>query len=304
MASTTLTNPTLVRRGINKIFEQFQTDNPAIYPKFVNSQIMDCKEAFERYMGVSNLGLLQATPEGDAVTIDNIKSPFSLDVYPEAFRLGYSVTKQLLASDVYKKINKGAEMLALSRQQTREVKAHSVLNLGFATPAAGGPQTLDNVALFSNAHPRSNGTTDTNVPSTATALSYTSLSNAMAAVGRQKQWRDGIPNIYTGDFILLVSPENVFTAKTLADSVDRPDTSDRAKNVIANRIQVVVSPWLTDPNNWFLLPTKKSPIMLMERIKWTIEHYYDESRWVDTVQGGEEIKFFAAEWLNTYGVAV
>ncbi len=71
--------------------------------------------------------------------------------------------------------------------------------------------------------------------------------------------------------LLVVPPDLQWTAMELLESTYWPEegaTTERmASNVLKGKLDLIVSPYLTDPDNWFVLSTKGvvKPIILQSR---------------------------------------
>jgi len=140
--------------------------------------------------------------------------------------------------------------LARAMAYTKQVKAASVVNNGFSANYVGG----DGVALFSTAHPLTNGGTNSNRPATGADLNETSLE---AAVIQIAAWTDekGLL-IAAKPRKLLVPPSLMFVATRLLETSLRVGTTDNDINALKNNGSIpegyAVNHFLTDANGWYL----------------------------------------------------
>jgi hypothetical protein len=140
---------------------------------------------------------------------------------------------------------------------TKQVKAASVLNTGFAGTALGG----DGVSLFGNnssgtrvGHPLVGGGVNFNSPTTGVDLNETSLENATIQIAA---WVDERGLLIAAKPVKLVIPPSLmFVAKRLLDTELRVGTADNDINALKQMGTIsggyTVNNFLTDTNAWFL----------------------------------------------------
>ena len=139
--------------------------------------------------------------------------------------------------------------------------------LVFETLAAGfTAKCHDGQPLFSASHPGDGGT-QSNLG--ASALSYESLAAAVTGMMKIKDDRGNIAGIKPD--VLVVPADLQWTAMELLESNYYPHEGTTTARVSANalkgKLDIIVSPYLTDTNNWFLLDTSRAvkPIILQSR---------------------------------------
>jgi len=201
----------------------------------------------------AGLGDFQEKPEGQAITESDPIAGAEQVLTHIRRALAYSVTQEMFDHDQFDEIRGLEQDLQLSGDDDLEVRGHLLLNSGFGTTNDGSflSTGYDSLALFSTAHTRlDGGATQRNRPSTDASLSWTSLAD-----GRQQfqLWRDNRgKRIISIPQLLIVTPQDELTAMELMKSQLKPGTSNNEINAIAGDFDLLVTPFLTDSNSWFL----------------------------------------------------
>lgn len=301
MAQGISTAPALARVGLLRIVDQFASEWPHQFTTLVGREL-DSDQDFERIVGFSDFANPGITNEGTTVAFDVLTAPFQVDVKPQMRTLGFEVTMQAKYTDLYKKMSKPevGKALGLSFMHAKEQSAANMLNLGFNTPATGGTQTLDGKALFANDHPLEVGT-GTNVPGSSLALSASGLEQAIQEVNQQKSHKGKI-HFFTGKFKLIVPGAMEMAAYRIVNSTLVSGASLNDVNPLKSRVEVIPNYFLTDPNNWYLLPEgDANPLTRLNRIPFFVKESFDERNLVHVFVAGQEWKDFANGWRSTWG---
>jgi hypothetical protein len=242
-----------VDKVIRGILKDALKENPAIFPKYYNSQNSDRK--FERRMTLTPMGDVPEKPEGQLYTLDLIRPAWQKDFTHVEFGMGFEVTETALEDDQYDQLNRSGEWLAFSARYVQELRAAVPLNNGFTTELTGNGQPL-----FSATQPLAGGGTARNKLSPAADLSFVSLSQAMIDTQMQTKIESGQLVAPIKGWILLVPPALEFTAYQIVNSAGLPGSADNDKNPLATlrSIQIVVNPHIVDQDAWFLIPSQKS----------------------------------------------
>jgi phage major head subunit gpT-like protein len=161
---------------------------------------------------------------------------------------GFAVRRKLVDDEKYGVISNQASQLGLAFGRTVMRSMHSTFNnaTSTATPYVGG----DGVALCSNSHPLSPEDADTQDNLGTTALSVDAM---IAAEQAMMGFTDskGNPMVVVPD-TLIVPLGLKATAETIVGSPLRSGVGNNDANTLSG-YKVVVSPYLTDSNNWFLV---------------------------------------------------
>jgi hypothetical protein len=140
--------------------------------------------------------------------------------------------------------------LARAMAYTKQTKAASLLNTGFATFQSG-----DGVTLFNASHPTVGGTLNSNRPSVAADLNETSLEQAVIDIAGYTDERGLL--IAARPRKLVVPPSLMFVATRLLETELRTATADNDLNAIKSNGSIPegyrVNHYLTDTDAWFLI---------------------------------------------------
>ena len=202
--------------------------------------------------------------EGSAIAYDNAQEAFTARYNHETIALGFSITEEAVEDNLYDSLSaRYTKALARAMAYTKQVKAASVVNNGFSASYVGG----DGVALFSTAHPLTNGGTNSNRPATGADLNETSLE---AAVIQIAAWTDerGLL-IAAKPRKLIIPPALMFVATRLLETSLRVGTTDNDINALKNNGSIpegyTVNHFLTDTNGWYLTTDVPNGLKHFER---------------------------------------
>lgn len=210
------------------------------------------KRAYEESRYFTGLGLIPKKPEGTPIAYDDpIQGPVKRWVH-DTHALGVRITEEMIEDALYPDIptemGQLTKELGRSASETIEVLVHDLYN--GTTKTAG-----DGNAVFYNTHPKLGGGTYSNLLTPAADLAAASLRQAIQNLeqttddrGKQQQIKPRI---------LLVPPALEWTARELLNSAHDPESANNAINPLQSRsLQLLVDPYLTDEDAWFLLPEK------------------------------------------------
>jgi phage major head subunit gpT-like protein len=157
-----------------------------------------------------------------------------------------SVERKLIDDDDYNKISQRARLLGIAADRTRYNHAASMFNQAFSATRLGG----DGKALCATDHPYSPGSSSTQSNKGTSVLSHDAVVETRKAMMQFKDSR-GNPILVNPD-TLLVPVDLMDTAQTIVNSQNRSGTANNDANTLRG-YRVVVSRYLTDNNNWFLI---------------------------------------------------
>lgn len=173
-----------------------------------------------------------------------------------------AVDRAALEDDEYGQIKLRVQSLADEARRHQDELVFGVLKDGFANLCHDGQYFFDT--------DHSEGDSGTQSNKGASALAATSLQAAFTAMMKFKDDK-GKPMGIVPD-TLVVPADLKWTAMELLESVYASDTAtgktDTRKNVLSGALSLVVSPYLTDSNDWFLLCTKRivKPVIFQSRV--------------------------------------
>ena len=222
------------------------------------------ERSFEEETKLSGFSAAPVKNEGSAIAYDNAQEAFTARYNHETIALGFSITEEAVEDNLYDSLSaRYTKALARAMAYTKQVKAASVVNNGFSASYVGG----DGVALFSTAHPLTNGGTNSNRPATGADLNETSLE---AAVIQIAAWTDerGLL-IAAKPRKLIIPPALMFVATRLLETSLRVGTTDNDINALKNNGSIpegyTVNHFLTDTNGWYLTTDVPNGLKHFER---------------------------------------
>ena len=222
------------------------------------------ERSFEEETKLSGFSAAPVKNEGSAIAYDNAQEAFTARYNHETIALGFSITEEAVEDNLYDSLSaRYTKALARAMAYTKQVKAASVVNNGLSASYVGG----DGVALFSTAHPLTNGGTNSNRPATGADLNETSLE---AAVIQIAAWTDerGLL-IAAKPRKLIIPPALMFVATRLLETSLRVGTTDNDINALKNNGSIpegyTVNHFLTDSNGWYLTTDVPNGLKHFER---------------------------------------
>lgn len=244
----------LLEPKLSNIWNEAYPARPVEYTSFVN--IRESKKAKVTDYKMSDFGPLRLKGEGDAVIYDDPLFGGEKEYVPVRFAEGYKITQEMIDHELYGQVEKFEKALIKSAIDLQEVTAALLLNNGFGTTNADGFSAagFDNLALFSTAHTRlDGGATLRNRPSTDADLGITSLQAAIIDFHTQNLDERGRPQLIRPK-LLIVNPQDIFTARELLQSEFKPGTANNEVNAIREEgLTFMVSHYLTDADSWYII---------------------------------------------------
>jgi hypothetical protein len=243
----------LLEPKLSKIwYEAFETW-PFKYTAFVN--VRNTQKATVTDWKMTDFGPLVLKAEGQPITYDDPIFGDEKRYQPVRLALGYKITQEMRDHELYGITERLEKGLMRSAVHDLETRCHLLLNNGFGTTDADGFSStgFDALGLFSTAHTRLDGGTNfQNRPSTDADLSVTSLQQAVKDMDALVDDR-GRPAFIQAK-LLLIHPDEKFTARELLQSEYKPNTANNEVNALQDEgMSFMVSPYLTDTDAWFLI---------------------------------------------------
>ena len=256
MAHLTASTPALGRPGIEKIVQMYPTQSDAYFQQLAGETINTALRFITVYTE-GDFGYADVINEGTPMTFDDWTIPYTFNVTPKIRVLGWEATREGQESDQYGLYAKSATKLRYGLVKTMERNVADIFNN--ATSTSAPYITPDAAAFISTAHLYEDGTT-ANRPTTDIAFGALALEQALQELMAQLGHR-GDPMPQDGPFTLVVPTELAGVAHRVVEASGMAQTAYlNEPNALVKkaRISVHVNPWLTDTNNWFLIPTEKS----------------------------------------------
>lgn len=171
-----------------------------------------------------------------------------------------AIERAAIEDDKYGAIKLRVQSLAREAKRHIDELVVTLLKNGFTTTCYDGQYFFDT--------DHSEGESGTQSNKGTAALSAASLQAAITAMMKFKDDRGRLLGVSPD--LLVVPPDLQWTAMELLESTYWPgQQSDNkiASNVLKGKLDILVSPYLTDSNDWFVLSTKGvvKPILLQSR---------------------------------------
>lgn len=219
------------------------------------------KRAYEESAYFTGLGLLPEKPEGEGIKYDDpIQGPTKRWTH-RTYALGTRITEEIIEDALYPDIPTSmsdmTKELGHSARETIEILVHDLFN--GTTKTAG-----DGNSVFNDTHTKLGGGTYSNLLTPSADLSATSLRQSIENIenttddrGKQQVIRPKI---------LMVSTADEWTARELLNSTYDPESANNAINPLQSRnLQLLVNPYLTDTDAFFLIAEKNPAITFLRR---------------------------------------
>ena len=188
--------------------------------------------------------------------------PHDYSIKNKTWEASIAIERAALEDDQYGQIKLRTQGLAEEAKRHQDELVFSLLKDGFANLCYDGQYFFDTDHAEGDSGTQSNKGTS--------ALSASSLQAAFTAIMKFKDDK-GKPMGIVPD-TLVVPPDLKWTAMELLESVYAPETAagktETRKNVLSGALDLIVSPYMSDSNDWFLLCTKRivKPIIFQSRI--------------------------------------
>jgi phage major head subunit gpT-like protein len=168
---------------------------------------------------------------------------------------GMAVERKLIDDEEYGVMSQRTQLFGLAFDRKIYKDAASVFNNAFSSSYLGG----DNKALCASDHPYSptNASTQSNVGTTA--LSYDAVLATERLMMGMVDSRGNALEVMPDTILVPVALKE--TALTIVNSPLKPGTPNNDANA-AGGYRVVVSRYLTDANNWFLIDSRLAKLYL------------------------------------------
>jgi hypothetical protein len=242
----------LLEPKLSNIWHDAYPSHPVEWTSYLNTRTT--KKATITDFKLTDFGVLRLKGEGENIIYDDPIFGGTVTYSPVRFALGYKITQEMIDHELYGQVDKFERALIKSAVDLQEVTAALTLNNAFATTNADGfgATGFDGLQLCSTAHTRlDGGTTFRNRPSTDVDLSVTGLQNATIDIDNLKDDR-GRP-VFVRPRLLVISPEDRFTAKEILESEYKPGTANNEVNALRDLgLSFMVSHYKTDTDAWFM----------------------------------------------------
>lgn len=243
---------TLLEPKLSEIWFEVYPTYPLEYTRYLN--VKSTQKATITDYKMTDFGPLRLKAEGANVGYDDPIGEITKQAQPVRFALGYKITDEAKKHELYGMFDKIEGSLMKSAVDGQETIGALFMNNGFGTTNADGFSAtgFDGLQCFSTAHTRlDGGATQRNRPSTDADLGVTALQQAVIDF---ENWKDdrGRPAMIRPK-LMIISPEDKFTARELLGSEYKPGTANNEINALRDEgLSFMVSHYKTDTDAWFL----------------------------------------------------
>lgn len=250
------------------------TEHPTVYDKIFN--VKSSTRKTEYVSAVSGLAMPNSKAEGNDIEYDDPKQLYDGSVTHVSYAQGVRITKEAMDDDEYNVFSRLPSAMGRGFAQRVETEAANCFNNGFTTFTGA-----DGVAMFATTHPKNPDeatTYITNTPAAAADLSVASLKAALTAFENMTDER-GLKFAQKAK-MLIVPSDLKWTAMEILESALEPYVAENTKNVLANGLELVVWPYLTDADTFFLASDKANHTLnFWWRTKFTVKKDSDFNSW-------------------------
>lgn len=251
-----------LKPGVQKAFGLSYPEWPKFYERMFD--VMNVDERYAEDFIVRGLGLMSRKDEATAVTYDSMSQGWKKVYTQTAYGTGFIVSREMVEDGHAIKIaSEGAAEMKRSGLQTMENLAAQVYNRAFNSSYVGG----DGKELCATDHPIYAGGTYNNELDTAADFCEAALEQCDLDIGDFVNER-GLKAYYTAKD-LIVPKALKFEVERVLKSIGRVGVTDndinaiRSMNVIPG--SVIVNPWLTDDDAYFIRTTCKNGLKMLIR---------------------------------------
>lgn len=262
-----------------------------VYPQYFNGLTSD--GAYEIAAAFSGLTTAVAKQEGADFTMDAPVQRYSYMLTHGEIGLAFKVTHVMKSDDKLRMVDKWAMGLGRAGVEKMCVDHANILNRAFNNTYTYG----DGKELCATDHPLAGGTAQ-NELSTPADLSTSSLNEALYTMKRTVDHRGKIAPLTP--IRMLVPPEQERLAFQLNGSELEPSTTDNQANFFRGKFQVIVDPYFTDPDAWFLQAALHG-LVSYEREALNFGTYIEESSRSQVYWCLARYSVGAEEWRGIFG---
>lgn len=187
----------------------------------------------------SGLSQFVQTGENQPVTYEDRTQGYDVTYRFLKWAKAISISKEMWDDDRFGVMKRGTQDLARSKQRTKDHIGADIFNYGFTAGGGGrSPFTAgDNVALFSTAHPRTDGGANQSNYTTAD-FNESSLETALVTMRATLDDKGELQGVNPDT--LIIAPALEKEARILLDSTGRVGTANNDTNPYNGRLKIVV----------------------------------------------------------------
>jgi hypothetical protein len=239
----------LLRIDFRRVYYENGDERPREYPLWCNVDDMEWTPQTDKQMaGLTSMG---EKPVGERFRVDNPLLGGTKDWTPRPYGKAVELTFEGWRDENYGTMETLVAEMAKAGREREEIDAHSALNNAFDTTYAG---FTSGEALIGD-HVGQDGVTRRNAPTVAVGFSVTGIQQMILHFHTLTNERGR--RMRMAPSMLIIHPNNLFTAREILGSGSKPFTTDNEMNsLIAEDLTYLAGHYLTSLTAWFGLASK------------------------------------------------
>lgn len=278
--------------GLSNIFYDSYKERAPEWSRYLNTR--NSTRNFEEDLEMAAFGSAPQKTEGNPTQFQLPVQGTKRRYTHLSYGLGFRVTAEMMADDLYGPMRKASKGLGRSFRNTKEQVCANVLNLGTGTETG-----FKTEVLFTNSHTLLRGGTSSNKLGTDADLSQAGLESAIINIDNQLT-EEGFPTMFIPK-LLICGPDLQMIAEELLLSPMRPDTANNAINPLHRRgMEYMVSHYLTDADSWFIV-CDEHDLSCFKRSALMFQAGDDFDTGDAKFKGFERFSVGHSDWRGTFG---
>lgn len=266
MISTVGLAPLLLPDLMNVYVEEGK-ERPPEYGNWANISELEWQGAKD--LNLAGLGAMPAKPQGSPFATSEPILGGTKTYTASPFGLALEISWEMYRDDLYGLMVELIQGLARAARFRQEVSAHSVLNNAFSTSFVG---FRAGQALVQRGHTLLDGNTLHNTPATSQSFSVLYLQGMIQRFHAMTTHRDAMPRLMAPRTI-LITPQNLFVAREILGSSNKPFTADNEINsILQEELSYAVNHFITNQNFHFTLAARGEHDL---NFKWRDHEVFD-----------------------------
>ena len=249
--------PKLLEAGLRTVFFEAYEAAPGDWGRI--STVVPSEHDTEKYAWLGSVPKVREFKD-ERVPAGLLAHDYSIK--NKTWEASIAVDRAAFEDDEYGQIKIRVQELAQEVKRHQDELVFGMVKDGFAALCYDGQY------FFNTDHAEGDSGTQSNKGTSA--LSASALQSAFTVMMKFKDDK-GKPMGIVPD-TLVVPPDLKWTATELLESVYAPEVvsgkTDTRRNVLSGVVELIVSPYLTDTNDWFLLSTRRivKPVIFQSRV--------------------------------------
>lgn len=233
----------IARKNFQVAFREVPADKEVIYSPKKSSKLT------ETYLELGDIGAMGEF-DGD-LDYDDVSQGYKMTIDQKEFAKGMKIQRKFVETDQLDVVESLPKMHGLAARRRIAGDVFSPFNEAFGTALT----TIDGLQLCSSAHTSNqDGIATTQANRGTSALSPVALEAARIAMKAFMTNRDNLFEVVPD--MIIVPRQLEEAAFEIIKSSGKVDTANNNKNFHMGRYKMLVSDWLDDPNNWFLVDSE------------------------------------------------